>query len=431
MAYDWASRWRSTVAPELHAYAQITYSNASFANERAADAEAARDRAYDEAVLALGYRNTAGNSATTATTQAGLATNARQGAESAAGTATTQAGLANTARIGAEAALSAAGQQVTLANNARSGAEAARDTAVSVAAFGFTATSATSLTIGLGARTFAIEAGKSFVIGQYVSAASTADPSISMAGPVTAHDRAAGQLTLAINATSGAGTLASWQLGLAASGAAAGVQTIAAGTYADADLAPLNTVTIISAANSAFAAAHLPCVTANSASAGWGDTIDWVVETLGFGAGAAARAAQTATPGAASGAASGLHFVRRKTGATWGRWKPARVLPTSTLTVSGGHMYGDSTRGLNRLNVIAAALSGSAASWSIPTTPQDGDTFAVVTNARADNTVAVSDIAVAGNGFSLGTAGDTVLLNRANTRYDFFFNASTNTWGVV
>lgn len=420
-AYTYGSSMPGVVF-SMNLMLQAGYTNAVAANERAV----AANSAAGSAVTAKGQAETA---AGTATQQAGLAVTAKGQAETAAGTATQQAGLATTAKGQAETAAGTATQQAGLAATARQGSEAARDTALSLAAFAFESTSTTSLTIGLGAKVFAIEAGKSFAVGQYVSAVSTADTSIWMAGPVTAHDRSTGQITLQVNATMGAGTLASWRLVLAANGAAAGVQTIAAGTYTDADLAPLNSVTVITGVNSAFATTHLPVITANSASAGWGTSYDWVVETLGFGAGAGIRAKQTAVPSVVGNAAgTGLGFVRRRVGATWGRWKPAGALPTSTLTVTGGDMYGSTLLGLNRTNQIAVALNGSVASWSFPATPEDGDRFRVVTNSRADNTLAYKDKPVIGNGYSLAASGDSVQLNRAFAVFGFTYNLFNDSW---
>lgn len=87
---------------------------------------------------------------------------------------------------------------------------------VEAAASYFTATSASNVTIGAGAKAFVIETGKAFQPGQYVIVANTADPAKNMIGQVTAHDALTGALTINVPAgwTSGAGTLASWYIGL-------------------------------------------------------------------------------------------------------------------------------------------------------------------------------------------------------------------------
>ncbi|WCM88852.1 hypothetical protein [Acidovorax sp. NCPPB 3576] len=417
--------------PQANDLGANAYQNATAANERAVAADVSAATATAQADLAMGYRNTANNAAGTATTQAGLASTARTGAETARtgaeaarDAADSQAGLAGTARTGAETAR-------TGAETARTGAEGARDTALSLAAFAFESTSTTSLTIGLGAKVFAIEAGKSFAVGQYVSAVSTADTSIWMAGPVTAHDRSTGQITLQVNATMGAGTLASWRLVLAANGAAAGVQTIAAGTYTDADLAPLNSVTVITGVNSAYATTHLPVITANSASAGWGTSYDWVVETLGFGAGAGLDATQTAVCSVVGNVlGAGLRFARKKVGTTWGRWKPTGALPSSTLTASGGDMYGNTQLGNNRVNHIATSLNASAGVWYFPELPEDGDRTYFYTNSRTDNAIFYKDKNVIGNGVVLSTSADSVRLNKPFSKFGFAYNLFNDSWMI-
>ncbi|WP_157836567.1 hypothetical protein [Paracidovorax oryzae] len=423
---------QAAFVPQVNALGANVFQNAAAAVESAAAAAGSAATAATQAGNATAARLAAESARDKAVIQVGMADAARLASEGARDMATAQANDASKARSAAELARDTAVEQAANAGNARLAAEAARDAAVSVAAFGFTATSSSALPIGLGTKTFAVESGKSFVRGQYVSAASVADPSIFMAGLVTAYDGMAGQLTLAVNSSAGTGTVTRWQLGLAAMGVAAGLQVIAPNTYSDADLLPLNTVTTIFAANSAFGTSHLPIIIANSVSPGWGDGWSWVLETLGFGAGEATGAVQRATPIAVGNAAgTGLRWERKRVGNSWGRWHPGRVLPTSVLSSSGGHMYGDGIRGLNRVNVISLNLSSAASAWSMPATPQDGDQVVVVTNSRADNVLAYSDAPILGNGFSLSAAGDTVVLNRAYTRFIFIFNAPLGAWGVV
>lgn len=79
---------------------------------------------------------------------------------------------------------------------------------------GTSATSTTSLTIGTGSKAFTIQTGKLFSIGQFMVAASTADPTDYMVGQVIAHDSGTGALTLNVTKTEGSGTIASWTLSL-------------------------------------------------------------------------------------------------------------------------------------------------------------------------------------------------------------------------
>lgn len=87
---------------------------------------------------------------------------------------------------------------------------------VSAAADYLRATSTTSVAIGTGSKSFTIETGKAFVVGQFVLVANTADPTKYMAGQVTAHNATTGALTINVPTgyTGGTGTLAAWTIGL-------------------------------------------------------------------------------------------------------------------------------------------------------------------------------------------------------------------------
>ena len=76
----------------------------------------------------------------------------------------------------------------------------------------FTASSTTSLTIGNGSRTFAIEPNKGFVIGQIVKAASSANPANEMTGEITAASD--GSITVLVTQTGGSGTHADWSISI-------------------------------------------------------------------------------------------------------------------------------------------------------------------------------------------------------------------------
>jgi hypothetical protein len=85
-----------------------------------------------------------------------------------------------------------------------------------------TATSTTSLAIGTGAKAFTTQAGKNFAVNQWVLAYSRGNNANAMFGQVTAYSGT----TLTVNVTSigGAGTAADWNIVLANSAAAAGIQ---------------------------------------------------------------------------------------------------------------------------------------------------------------------------------------------------------------
>jgi len=112
-----------------------------------------------------------------------------------------------------------------------------------------TTTSASSVLIGTGAKTFTVAAGLGFAIGMTLAIASTANSANAMLATVTGYS----STTLSVNVTSitGSGTLASWTISLAAttSGASlgsntfSGVQNYAQGT----DIASAATVNLTTA----------------------------------------------------------------------------------------------------------------------------------------------------------------------------------------
>lgn len=83
----------------------------------------------------------------------------------------------------------------------------------------YAATSSTSVAIATGSKSFTIETGKSFQIGQSVRVASTANPANYMDGQVTAHNNSTGAITVNVSAIGGTGTLAAWTVSLLPSGA--------------------------------------------------------------------------------------------------------------------------------------------------------------------------------------------------------------------
>lgn len=109
----------------------------------------------------------------------------------------------------------ALGQVVVMAQTAVDAADdAATYAASALNAPGTSATSTTSLAIGTGSKTFTIQTGKAFAIGQTLVAANTADPSKYMTGRVTAHNSTTGSITLDVAETGGSGTLAAWTLSM-------------------------------------------------------------------------------------------------------------------------------------------------------------------------------------------------------------------------
>lgn len=101
------------------------------------------------------------------------------------------------------------------ATAAGSSATAAADSAASALnAPGTSATSVTSLTIGLGNQALTIQTGKAWAVGQPVMIAYTTDPTQWMHGVITAYNSANGALTVSVDIVNGGGTYAAWTVGL-------------------------------------------------------------------------------------------------------------------------------------------------------------------------------------------------------------------------
>ena len=79
-----------------------------------------------------------------------------------------------------------------------------------------TGTSTTSLAIGTGSKTLTTQAGKAWAVGSFVYVVSAASVTNLMIGQVTAYNSVTGSLTVSVVTSSGAGTLASWVVGLSA-----------------------------------------------------------------------------------------------------------------------------------------------------------------------------------------------------------------------
>ena len=87
----------------------------------------------------------------------------------------------------------------------------------------FLATSSTSLAITVASKTFTIETGRIFQLGQFVVAASAANPSVNyMVGQVTAHNSSTGSLTVDVIFVGGSGTKTDWLISVVGPRGAAG-----------------------------------------------------------------------------------------------------------------------------------------------------------------------------------------------------------------
>ncbi|WP_312839845.1 hypothetical protein [Delftia tsuruhatensis] len=225
--------------PQINTAAAQTNQNAVAADERAVAADASKSAAQAAAGTAT---TKAGEAAASATASAGSATAASTSAGNAAGSATAAFGSATAA---AGSATEAAGS-ATAANTAKTGSEAARDSsqgyrdqAAVFATQQIKGSSTTSVTPGAGAKSFTIEASRSFVTGMYVVATSTSDPATQMSGPVQSYNPTTGGLVIAVDMFSGASAKADWVIGVAAPGAATGLarQVVTANTTCVAGVA--------------------------------------------------------------------------------------------------------------------------------------------------------------------------------------------------
>lgn len=77
-----------------------------------------------------------------------------------------------------------------------------------------TATSTTSLTIGTGSKTLTVQTGKAWIAGSWLYIVSSSSITNTMQGQVTAYNSGTGSLTVNVTSVSGAGTFASWAIGL-------------------------------------------------------------------------------------------------------------------------------------------------------------------------------------------------------------------------
>lgn len=244
---------------------------AGIATTQAGIATTQAGNAASSASSASGYASAASGSAGTATTQAGIATTQAGNAATGAGTATTQAGIATTqagnastsagtATTQAGIATTQAGIATTQAGIATTQASDAAASAVlaSTYAAALTDTSTTSLTIGTGAQTLTVSAGKQFVTGEFLTISHAVNQY--MQGQVTSYSGT----TLVVNVlnTGGSGTFTSWVISPAGAqgatgptGASGSIPVGAAGgtvdaitvTIAGASTADTQTIEVVSA----------------------------------------------------------------------------------------------------------------------------------------------------------------------------------------
>ena len=134
-------------------------------------------------------------------TVAGEVNSNASNAATSASTATTQAGTATTQAGNASASAAAAAASALTALNAP----------------GTSATSASSLSIGTGAKSLTIQTGKSIVVGMTLVIARTSAPTTTrMSGVVSSYDSGTGALGVTVDSVTGSGTHTDWTVSLSA-----------------------------------------------------------------------------------------------------------------------------------------------------------------------------------------------------------------------
>lgn len=93
---------------------------------------------------------------------------------------------------------------------------------------GTSATSTTSNTVGTGSKTFTIQTGKQFSLGQFIIAARTANPANYMVGQIDQFDSSTGIIRLNVTVSGGSGTFSDWTLSLSVLANVAGAATLGA-----------------------------------------------------------------------------------------------------------------------------------------------------------------------------------------------------------
>ena len=96
------------------------------------------------------------------------------------------------------------------ANTVTQAAAAAASAASALNAPGTNATSSTSVAIATGSKSFTIQTGKAYVVGQTLNVASAANPANYMAGQITSYNSGTGALVVNVAQTGGSGTFTDW-----------------------------------------------------------------------------------------------------------------------------------------------------------------------------------------------------------------------------
>lgn len=173
---------------------------------------------------------TASAAAISATASAATASAASASASTSASTSSTDA---TNAGISAAAAATSAGNAATSETNSAASAASAAASAINAYGSRF-GTSATSNSIGTGAKTYTTQAGLGILSGAFIVASDAMSPANYNHGQVTSYNTSTGSLVINVLDTGGTGTITSWNISpsgpAGASGAGSG--TVNAGTAA-------------------------------------------------------------------------------------------------------------------------------------------------------------------------------------------------------
>lgn len=235
----------SAAAAAISAAAAAT--SASSAATSATTATTSASQATTSASQAASSASSAATSATTATTSASqAATSATQASTSASQAATS----ASSAATSATTATTSASQATTSASQAATSATQAAASAVAAAASAanMTGTSTTSLTPAITSTVVTTQAGKQWVVGSRLRAASASVPTVFFEGIVTAYSGTS--LTINADTIGTATTKADWNIGFAGNPGVAGGAVVVPGTTVVGNIVLWNSTTGLSVSDS-------------------------------------------------------------------------------------------------------------------------------------------------------------------------------------
>lgn len=171
-----------------------------------------------------------------ASTTAGYVSTAMAHRDSAAGYATASMGYRDTALVYRDAALGHRNAAEGFKNDAAASATAAANNALSLVA-----TSSTSVTLGTGVRTFAVQAGKQFAPGADIKVVDSGNTARAMYGTITSYSGTS--LVVNVTTAEGTGSGAAWNISVSGQRGVQGIQGLTGPTVAIASAAEVRTGT--------------------------------------------------------------------------------------------------------------------------------------------------------------------------------------------